>query len=121
MPDLAKSYVEHFFPGAMVPETREERIEERSPETVDAPESAFAFRFYDKTEVQLDGDELSGDRRNVSGMFYPEGEVIMNDEILDNPGQYDDTLVANVRINGYDVVETRMGNYQPFEDGDEVI
>jgi hypothetical protein len=54
-------------------------------------------------------------------MFYPEGEVITADEILGNPEQYDDTLVANVRTNGYDVVETRLGNYQPFEDEDEVI
>lgn len=121
MPELTQSYVEHFFPGVMVSETNEERIEEKSPEAVDVPENAFAFRFYDKTEVQLDGEDLRGDRRNISGMFYPEGEVITADEILGNPEQYDDTLVANVRTNGYDVVETRLGNYQPFEDEDEVI
>ncbi len=121
MLEVTQSYVEHFFPGVLVSETREESIEERNPEAIDVPGSAFAFRFYDKTELQLDGEKLDGDRRNTSGMFYPEGEVINADEILDNPDQYDDTLVANVRTNGYDVVKTRSGNYQPFEDEDELI
>lgn len=76
-----------IFPEGKVSETNEERVEERNPEGVDIPDCSFGFRFYDKTEVQLDSENLEGDRRNVSGRFYSGRRVIEADEILDNPGQ----------------------------------
>ncbi len=117
---MLKHFVEFSYPGIFVSEYSHEEIAERKPELVNVPEDAFAYRFYDQVQTIVDGELLTGERKNYSGITYF-GKVYTLEEVKAQFPEYT-TLISNMKCNGWNrVVRTRKGNWQPFEDGDTVI
>ncbi len=118
--DVLKHYVEFAFPGCFFNEYESQEVPERNPEVINVPENAFAFRFYDRTEVTMDGELLIGEKKNYSPWTYF-GTAYTVEEIKANFPQYQ-TLISNMENNGWDrAVKTRAGNWQPLEENDIVI
>ena len=65
---MLKHYVEFSYPGAFFSEYSSEEIAERKAELVKVPEGAFAYRFYDREEGEVDGETLCGERKNYSSL-----------------------------------------------------
>lgn len=117
---MLKHYVEFSYPGAFLSEYSSEEIAERKAELVKVPEGAFAYRFYDREEVEVDGETLCGERKNYSSRTYF-GKAYTLEEVKREFPQYE-TLIFNMECNGWNrVVQTRRGNWQPLGEGDIVI
>lgn len=90
-----------------------------------APSNAYAFTYHDivMTTVLVDGRETTvrSEPINVSGRYFIDGERFNVHQIAALPGDHR-VLLDNVRSNGWThVVRCRAGNFQPFEDGDQII
>jgi hypothetical protein len=114
-------YVEHSFRGSLFSETSFVEVDERDPEEVknNLPQYAFSFRFYSRTEAIIDGEKLVGKHKDKSSTYYPNGKVWTTQELID--AKKEDTLIANCENNGGKVVECNMGNWQIFEENDQII
>lgn len=111
---MIKHYVTKLYPGAIVSESSDEEVKSRDPKLVDY-DRAFAFHFWDRTESEIDGELLIGPKKNKSGTYYPGGKV-------KDQSQCDGILLQNMIGNRWNhVVVTRLGNTQPFEDGDVIL
>lgn len=114
-----KQYVTFLIPGSFFPNEQTEEIFSRN-QVLDIPDNCFAYQFFDREEVEQDGELLVGNKKNVSGRFYL-GKTMTAQEI-EAEGGHNQILLANMKINGWDkVVKTRMGNYQPIEKDDVVL
>lgn len=113
-------YVEFFYPGIILAETEERRIDKRDPKLVTLPDGAFAYRFFDRTEVKENGELLVGSKKNFSTYTFF-GKLYTLEEVKEQFPECE-TLIRNMECNGYTkVVKTRLDNWQPFHDGDIVI
>ena len=119
---MLKHYVEFYYPGSLVAETEVKQIKNRK-ERFKIPEYAFGYRFFDKEEVEVKGETLTGRRKNWSGMHYF-GEVMSLKEVKEQRLSIrgSKTLIRNMEGNGWKrVVKTRCGNFQPFEKRDRLV
>jgi hypothetical protein len=121
------TYVEYFYPGSFYPETSAVAVTSREPERVaaEAPEAAFAFRFFDRASLTVSVGrkdvQLRSDRLNESGRYYIDAEDLTMADVAALPGDHK-ILLANMRSNGWEpVVRCRTGNFQPREAGDVLI
>lgn len=121
----------YFHPGSFVSEESTTRLTARDPqEALDrAPGSAFAFQLFDIPDPAAaqaaagDGFEVIPKPFNESGRYYINGllKTINQLEIENRDGELD-ILIANAKCNNWPVlVLCRTGNWQPFEEGDEVL
>lgn len=115
---MTKHYVEIYYPGSFFPETTIKEVESRKP--IEMPKGAYAFKFFDRTEVETtEGERLTGDRKNESGMYYA-GEVFTLAQVKDKFPEAD-KLIFNMECNKWDkVIRTVRGNFQPFTETDVV-
>ena len=127
MKEQTKTYIEIFYPGIVFSGAETRIVKDRDEkDALDMlPESAFAFRFYDQVsaETTVDGKTVTvyGDRKNVSGRYYPDGELFTLEQI-EAFGEESEILADNMRINDWPVVvKTRLGNFQPFAKDDRVL
>lgn len=117
---MLKHFVEFSYPGIFFSEYSHEEIAERKPELVTVPKEAFAYRFFDQVQTVVDGEPLTGERKNYSRYTYF-GKVYTLEEVKKEFPEYT-TLISNMECNGWNrVVRTRKGNWQPLEEGDTVI
>jgi len=120
---MLKHYVEFLYPGLLVSETSVEEIAERDTKKVEMSDSCFGFRFFDRTVSVIDGETLTGDRKNVSGWYY-QGEKMTLEQVkasFGNDRNYR-ILISNMENNGYDaVVKTKFGQFIPLNDGDTIL
>ena len=79
---MLKHYVEYRCIGNLVSETQDYvyEIAERDVSKVNIEDDCFGFRFFDRTEMVVDGEILTGDRKNISGWYYI-GEKITLEQI----------------------------------------
>jgi hypothetical protein len=120
-------WVKYFIPGTLFSEEDTQKITNRNVAAAVAkmPKYAFAFQFYDvvvKEGTLEDGTKIT-DRKPVkfSGRYYPEATTYTLDDIKREKGE-DSILTRNMISSDYKVVvKTRCGNYQPLEEGDQVI
>lgn len=120
---MLKHFVEYLYPGIIVSETSVEEVAERDVKKVEVSDSCFGFRFFDRTVSVVDGETLTGDRKNVSGWFYQGERMTLNEvkERFGNDRNYS-ILISNMENNGYDaVVKTRFGQFMPLNKEDTVI
>jgi hypothetical protein len=126
MTETTCTYVELLYPGIFLPEESTMKVAHRDPiTTARCYPAAYSFQFYDLTtvEVIVDGKSrtASGDRKNLSPKYYPNGRVLTQKEVASEDGDHR-ILISNMEGNGWDrVVKTRAGNYQPFEKDCELI
>lgn len=120
---MLKHYVEYLYPGIIVSETSVSEIPERDVSKVEVSGNCFGFRFFDRTVTVVDGETLTGDRKNVSGWHY-KGEKMTLEQVkatFGNDGKHDN-LIFNMENNGYAaVVKTKFGQFMPLNDNDTVI
>lgn len=113
------TYIEYFYVGSFFSESSTAVVENRNrPENI--PGNAFAYRFFDREEMVVDGEKLMGSPKNYSGTTYFGEEMTLDDVIKNVPNS--EILQSNMRSNGYKtVVKTRRGNFQPVQQGDTVL
>lgn len=117
---MLKHYVEFSFPGAFFSEYSVKEVAERNPELITVPEGAFAYRFFDRIETVVDGETLTGERKNFSPFTYF-GTAYTLEEVKAQFPEYT-ILISNMECNGWNrVVKTLRGNWQPLGEGDTVI
>jgi hypothetical protein len=120
---MIRHYAEYYHPGIIVSETSLVEVPERNPALIAQKQGSYGFRFFDRKVVIADeGEELSGARKNVSGMYYWPDCDIMDIEAARAWKGGDSILVRNMECNGYDkVVNTPFGQSFPLRDGDVVL
>jgi hypothetical protein len=114
---------EFLIPGSLFPESTCITLDTLDPDAIAkrAPRGAFCFTTYEITEAPDLGPEytVTSRPRNRSGRFYLGGELHDIDQVR---ALGLDTLVANMRANGWaTVIKCRTGNWQPFEPGDQLL
>ena len=117
---MVKHYVEFFFTGAFFNDRQILEIKNRDPKQIMIPSSAFAYRFFDRTESVIKGEKLIGEKTNISpytffGKAYTLKEVKANFPKLK-------TLIKNMESNGIKkAVYTNQGTWQALNNDDIVI
>ena len=116
---MTKHYIEYFFPGIIISETRAEEIKSRNVK-IKPPKGAYAYRFFDREEVENYGEKLTGNPKNQSGTFYLGGTVKSCEDIQrEMPGSI---LASNMKCNKIaHVVVTVLGQAMKLHEGDEVV
>ena len=67
---MLKHYVRILFSNP--PRIKDEEVQERNKDTIDFPEGALAYVFYDRNEVIAeDGELLIGEKKNISYNLKP--------------------------------------------------
>jgi hypothetical protein len=94
-------------------------IEHRDPNKVVMPKGSIGFRFYDRTEVQDKDEILTGNEKNVSGWYYKGQRYTLAEVQKMFPDK--DILIANMKSNGYGVVNTDYGRWMPLFKNDTVL
>lgn len=115
-----KTYVEFFYPGAFVSTTGSLEVTDRDGD-FDIPKWAYAWRYYDKEKIVRNGKTYKSGRLNISGLVYPEGEVLSADDVRQYlPNNH--ILLCNMKTNGWrNVIRTPIGQFFPFEADDTVL
>lgn len=118
---MIRHYVEFFYPGVICTDTSEREVLDRYPSSLNVPENAFGFRFFDREVVEtLSGEELKGEKKNFSSNYYY-GERYSLAEIK-NYMPDKKVLIANMEGNNFPaVVKTRFGQFMPLRHGDIVL
>ena len=118
---MTKHFVEFHYPGTFVAETAVVEITSRDAD-FNIPKTCFGFVFFDREYVTVDGEQLSGSRKNESNFWYFGTVYTLHQlEVLNTNSKYD-VLLSNMKCNKWPrVVRTRCGNFQPLEAGDVVL
>ena len=124
---IKTTVVVYDLPGFFVSEQFSRVVDIRDPRRAaeSAPQNAYTFTFHDIVEatVLVEGQETTVRSKpiNVSGRYFIDGERLNIHQVGMLPGDHR-VLLDNMRGNGWThVVRCRTGNYQPFEDGDQII
>lgn len=113
-----KTYVEFSYPGFFFSEYGVKEVLSRDVTELEIPESAFAFRFFDIVEGEVDGTPVKSGRLNVSALHYYGGRFMSLEEVAAEVPD-SDILQDNMRINDWaQVIRCRTGNFQPFSSAD---
>ena len=117
-----KTFVEFVFPGLLFSETSVREVECRDRQ-MKMPKGAYGFRFFDVTDTVVDGETLTGNRKNFSPMHYPGAETIPADKVPERfPDDRHKILRSNVRINEMrGIILTRTGNAVEWREDDVVM
>jgi hypothetical protein len=116
-----KQYVEIFYPGSLFANVETKPVDNRNV-TIDLPKGAYGYRFFERTEVEQDGETLIGNKKNYSGIHY-KGTVYTLEELEQQfPSEEHRILISNIKNNGHKkAIRTIVGNWQPFEDNDVLL
>lgn len=118
---VKKTYVEFSFCGVVVDNVSSLEVETRDVESLQVPDGAFGFQFFDLLSTMVGNDELVSSRLNKSPMHYYGGRIMTIDEVRAEMPE-EQILIFNMECNGYDrVIQCRYGNFKPFNAGDIYI
>lgn len=97
-------------------------IATRNVEKIEIPDNCLGFRFFDRSVTVINGETLTGDKKNLSGWYYL-GEEMTLEQVKETYG--DDKnykiLIFNMENNGYKIVKTKSGKLIPLKENDTVI
>lgn len=115
-----RHYIEWLFPGSFFAETSAKRVISRiRPPGI--PKGAYGYQFFDRIEVEAEGETLYGRPKNRSGIYYLGGKVLTLAQVKSLPGDYK-TLISNMECNRWDrVIKLECGAFQPFNDNDQLV
>jgi hypothetical protein len=117
---MLKHYVEFYYPGTFVAETETREVASRDVPPDDVPRGAYGYRFFDREEVEQDGETLRGERKNWSPTTFYGHEYTVEQLKAEFPSER--ILISNVEGNGYKrAVRTDRGWWQQLSDGDVVL
>jgi hypothetical protein len=114
------TYIEFLYPGTFFAESSARVVADRTlPEVI--PGQATGYRFYARSEVEVDGEKLVGKPRDYSPWTYF-GKEYSAEQVQALEGDHVRILRDNVRINGWKrLAQTTYGAWYPLEDGDRVV
>jgi hypothetical protein len=117
---MKQDFVTLMSPGSFFSEETVYPVDSWDPEAVRARVKPhhFALRFHTRERGPDDLDSRVSAR---SGVYYVGGEVYTLEEV---ERQFPEcgTLIRNMRNNDWArAVRTRIGNWQPFDDGDTLL
>lgn len=120
-----RTYVTVMYPGSFFPEESTRRVNSRDPDELlkTLEPGAFAFQFFDRTEMEVAGETLTGQPQNQSGTFYIGKEYSLA-EVKAEFGASKERriLIGNLEGNNYArAVHCRTRNWRPLLEGDVVI
>lgn len=117
---MLKHYVQFSYPGVIVNEYEVKEVEKRDAALITVPAGACAYRFFDRTEIILNGEKLVGEPKNFSPLTYLGKAYTLKQVKAEFPESK--MLISNMECNGFKrVVRTRCGNWQPLSEDDVVI
>lgn len=115
---MTRHYVEFYFPGSFFAETSVKEIGDRD-DVFKIPKGCYGYCFFDREEVMVDGEKLTGKRKNQSGMVFFGKKYSVKELKRKFPDEK--RLISNVERNGFEfAVRTVIGNWQPVREGDTV-
>ena len=117
---MIQTYIEYFYAGIIVSETSTKKVSSRElPKEL--PEGSFGFRFFDKTEEKIDGEELIGKPKNYSNCHYAKGEILSVEDVKKkHPDKR--ILISNMENNNIArILMTKFGEAIPLEEKDIVL
>lgn len=116
-----KHYATFLYPGALVAESETKEVETTDPMKIKVPDGCYGFYFFERTEATVNKKRLIGEPENHSPTYYPNGKVYTLADVkksVPNPMN----LISNMESNNWEtVVETRIGNFQPYEVGKDIV
>lgn len=114
------TYVRFFYPGLMVGETQERRVQGRDLD-IELPKGAFGFSFFTAVEVEFDNVRERKRAYGHSLRYFVGGNILSLEDVRrDRPNEK--TLLWNMETNGYPhVLETPRGFTIPLSKGDTVL
>lgn len=116
---MIKHYIEYLHPGIILSDSSEKQISHRDPQKIKFVDF-FGFRFFDREEKQIDGEVLSGKRKNYSGWYY-QGEKYDKTDVMKKVKD-NSILLRNMENNGYNfVLKTKYNQFIPLEDKDILL
>lgn len=93
---MTKHYIEYSFPGFLFAESSTKEVKSRKvPKKL--PKNCFAFRFFDRTETEIDGEKLQGQAKNWSPMHLIGKEYTIDQVVQMKPNET--ILHSNIRGN----------------------
>lgn len=116
---MTKHYVEFLFPGIIVSESSVLEIKDRNAR-IKPPQGAYAYQFFDREEVEMNGETLTGSPKNRSGRYFLGGTVKTRKQVArEMPGSI---LESNMLCNKMDrVVMTSAGQAMEIHPGDVIV
>jgi hypothetical protein len=118
---MKTTYIEWMHPGSFVSESTTEKVKNRDIPNV-FPKTAYAFRFFDMTEVvSNEGESLKGSARNHSGFYYIGGVSLTIEDVKRlHPDKR--ILISNMENNNWNrIVMTRFNQAMPLNNDDTII
>ena len=100
---MLKHFVEFSYPGIIFSDYSHEEIAERKPELVTVPKEAFAYRFFDQVQTVVEGELLTGERKNYSRYTYF-GKVYTLEEVKKEYGIVSKNNLTELQEKSYDAV-----------------
>ena len=116
------NYVEYLCVGSFFSESVIKKIDSKDINLARAsmPNGGFGFRFFEKEEQMIDGEQLTGKPKNYSKWFYIGEKLSLNDVKYKYPDKT--ILISNMEMNGWShVVKTKFGQFMQMETGDVVL
>jgi hypothetical protein len=116
---MTKTYVRFFYPGLLFSNESTQPIASRDlPVTL--PKGAFGYQFFDREEIEKDGELLIGKDKNHSGNFYVGTELTAAEALKDAPPN--SPLKFNINANEIKrLVRIKSGGMFPLGENDKVI
>lgn len=108
------------MPGAFMPEESVKKVRVRDI-VMSVPDRVYAYYFFEREEVETEDETLRGEEKNPSGKYYPDGTVYTLEEIEARKNPNDHNLISMMRHEKCKVIQTRLGNWQPFYKEDRLV
>lgn len=120
-------YLERLYPSFFGAETSMEKVETNDPDKIvdrmRGDKKCYGFRFFEREELEVNGEILSGENKNYSGIFYF-GIELTKKELLEKirGTASEDNVRHNMKQSESDrFVETRRGTIHPLRGIDKVL
>jgi len=115
---MVKVYVEFLFQENVSSDVAEKEVSNRK-EVVKLPKGAYGYRFFDREEIEENGDITFGAKKNHSGVTYFGREYTLAQVKRNFPEER--FLAAMMESNGYTkAVRVPSGQFYPLANSDIV-
>lgn len=101
---MRKHFVEIQHHGTVVSEYSTHEVESRNPDLVELTGRAYAFRFFDEEHGTVNGKDVKSVPINQSPWHYLFGSRIIDLATAEKEFVNEETLLQNMRGNGYNVI-----------------
>ena len=117
---MKKTFIEYLHLGVIICDTSITEVASRDiPKNI--PKSCIAFRFFDKTIMEIEGEILKGKPNNLSGWHYLDGkEYSLSEMETERPDLI--TVIYKMKTNKSNrAIVTNWGQVFLLEDNDIVL